>query len=112
MHYNASISKFKFLNWLIAANRIFENLKSNKKTTSQSGLILGSRLYFSVKWLDQPTEEFPVLFYVDKCTVSTPENDSQFHIIEEGCLSKVDQINEYFNSDFEIQSFFYILNFI
>ena len=90
----------------MAANRIFENSKSIKKTTGQSGLILGSRLYFSVKWLDQPSEEFPVLFYVDKCTVSTPENDSQFNIIEEGCLSKVNNIEKYFSSDYLIQSFY------
>merc|ERR1719220_1993726 len=74
--------------WDGTAKILFFTNENFDEEINQSGLTLGSRLHFSVTWMEEVDADFPVLFYVDQCTVSSLDEKRNFTIIKDGCLSE------------------------
>jgi len=79
----------KFVNWdQTFGIRFFEN-ENYETEIDATNLLIGDRVNARVEWREEFDANFPVEFFIHQCTISNHENDKDFMVIRDGCLSEL-----------------------
>lgn len=70
-----------FVDWDSDISLGFYDSASFDQLTDPLGLAIGTDVYFQLNWAHR-AEDFPVQFFVERCTVSDPITGNAFNIIQ------------------------------
>lgn len=78
-----------FVTWDSAIDITFFDSNSFQFPNEMNAFYLGTRLFFEIAWTETVTEDFPIEFYTDVCTVSDNISQMSFSIIKSGCGASI-----------------------
>ena len=92
--------------------RFYENEKYETEIDARN-LLIGDRVNARVQWREEFDANFPVEFFIHQCTISNHENDKDFMLIKDGCLSQLAKTEMHSGEAYSSKTIdFTIINFI
>ena len=79
----------KFVNWDQTFGVRFYETENYETEIDAANLLIGDRVNARVEWREEFDASFPVEFYIRQCTISNHENNKEYMVIKDGCMSEL-----------------------
>lgn len=79
----------QFVDWDATAEIDFYKDEQFDTIIPTSALTIGNRLHFQLTWADTFSKNFPVVFYINDCSVYLMDESDSFDVINNACLSSI-----------------------